>query len=66
MGPGFESQTDHSMGNLYICKYCGKEFEKSSQLGGHIIWCKENPNRSGKSNFNNCPKMLIVLDPNML
>ena len=37
----------------YICKYCGKKFEKSSQLGGHIIWCKENPNRSGKSNFNN-------------
>lgn len=38
---------------MFKCKYCGKEFEKSSQLGGHIIWCKKNPNRSGKSNFNN-------------
>ena len=37
---------------MYICKYCGKEFEKKQQLAGHIIWCKENPNRSGKSNFN--------------
>lgn len=38
---------------MFKCKYCGKEFEKSSQLGGHIIWCKKNPNRSRKSNFNN-------------
>ena len=37
---------------MFKCKYCGKEFEKKSQLGGHIIWCKENPNRNGKSNFN--------------
>lgn len=38
---------------MYKCKYCGKEFEKKQQqLAGHIIWCKENPNRSGKSNFN--------------
>ena len=43
---------------MYKCKYCGKEFEKKQQLAGHIIWCKENPNRSGKSNFNCKPKEL--------
>lgn len=37
---------------MFKCKYCGKEYETKSQLGGHIIWCKENPNRSGKCNFN--------------
>lgn len=41
---------------MYKCKYCDKEFEKKQQLAGHIIWCKENPNRSGKSNFNCKPK----------
>ena len=28
----------------YICKYCGKEFDNSHKLGGHIIKCKLNPN----------------------
>ena len=37
---------------MYTCKYCGKSFERKQQLAGHIIWCKNNPNRSGKSNFN--------------
>ena len=37
---------------MFKCKYCGKEFENKNQLGGHIIWCKENTNRSGKCNFN--------------
>ena len=37
---------------MYKCQFCGREFERSSQLGGHIIWCKENPNRTGKCNFN--------------
>ena len=36
---------------MYVCQYCGKQFNTKQQLGGHIIWCKENPNRSGKSNF---------------
>lgn len=38
---------------MFKCKYCEKEFENKNQLGGHIVWCKENPNRSGKCNFNN-------------
>lgn len=37
---------------MFKCKYCGKEFEKKQQLAGHTIWCKENPNRSGKCNLN--------------
>ena len=36
---------------IYVCKFCGKKFNSKQKLGGHIIWCKENPNRSGKSNF---------------
>ena len=42
----------------YICKYCGKEFETSRKLGGHISKCKLNPNnnqnkshKSFKENF---------------
>ena len=27
----------------YICKYCGNEFEKSTQLGSHVIRCEKNP-----------------------
>lgn len=37
---------------MYKCKYCGKEFDSYTQLGGHVIWCKSNPNANGKSNFN--------------
>ena len=37
---------------MYICKYCGKEFENRFKLNGHICWCKNNPNAKGKSNFN--------------
>ena len=29
---------------MYKCKYCGKEFERISSLGGHISCCKFNPN----------------------
>jgi len=25
------------------CKYCGKEFDDGLKLGGHIVWCKNNP-----------------------
>ncbi len=28
----------------FICKYCGKEFESSAKLGGHVTHCKLNPN----------------------
>lgn len=27
----------------HICKYCGKEFEKGTQLGSHIVRCEKNP-----------------------
>jgi very-short-patch-repair endonuclease len=40
---------------MYKCKFCGREFETKQQLGGHIIWCKANPNKSGKCNFNANP-----------
>lgn len=36
---------------MFKCKFCGKEFNKKEQLGGHVIWCKDNPNRSGKNNL---------------
>ena len=36
---------------MFKCKYCEKEFDTKQQLGGHIIWCKENPNRNGHSGF---------------
>ena len=29
---------------MYKCKYCGKEFERVSSLGGHVSCCKFNPN----------------------
>lgn len=38
--------------DMYICKYCGREFENRFKLNGHICWCKSNPNAKGKSNFN--------------
>ena len=28
---------------IYICKYCGKEFENGQKLGGHLTSCKLNP-----------------------
>ena len=28
---------------MYICKYCGKQFETSQKLGGHTSKCKLNP-----------------------
>ena len=30
---------------MFKCKYCNREFEKSSALAGHISHCKENPNK---------------------
>ena len=36
---------------MFKCKYCGQEFDTKQKLGGHIVWCKENPNRDGKSGF---------------
>ena len=36
---------------FYCCKYCGKEFEKSTQLGSHVIHCRSNPNYSEIQNL---------------
>lgn len=36
---------------MYKCKYCNKDFDKPQKLGGHVIWCKQNPNKNGKSGF---------------
>ena len=30
---------------MYKCKYCGKEYEKATQVAGHTGRCKNNPNR---------------------
>ena len=30
---------------MFKCKYCNREFEKSTALAGHISHCKENPNK---------------------
>lgn len=30
---------------MCTCKYCGKEFENKSKLGGHSTYCINNPNR---------------------
>lgn len=37
--------------NMHKCKYCEKEFDTKQKLGGHIIHCKMNPTRNGKSGF---------------
>lgn len=29
---------------MYKCKYCGKEFGSKTKLGGHVTFCKSNPN----------------------
>lgn len=29
----------------HICRYCGINKEKNTQLGGHVFWCLKNPNR---------------------
>ena len=30
---------------MFKCKYCNKEFEKSTSLAGHVSHCKQNPNK---------------------
>lgn len=32
----------------HICKYCGKEFDNGKKLGGHIVYCNNNPNKRTK------------------
>ncbi len=29
---------------MYTCKYCGKKIDNKQKLGGHIKFCKKNPN----------------------
>lgn len=30
---------------MHTCKFCGKRFESSRQLGGHMVLCEKNPKR---------------------
>lgn len=30
---------------MYKCKFCGKEYEKNNELGGHVANCPSNPNK---------------------
>ena len=41
---------------MFICKYCGKEFENKTKLGGHSTYCINNPNRE-----NNLIKLKIAI-----
>lgn len=50
---------------MYKCKYCNKEFEKKQQLAGHVIWCKDNPNKTGKSNFSNIQRTQDIIQDNL-
>lgn len=34
---------------MEICKYCNDQFESKLGLGGHLIWCKKNPEYLEKS-----------------
>lgn len=34
---------------MHKCRFCDKEFETGLQVGGHVVWCKNNPNRSKSS-----------------
>jgi hypothetical protein len=36
------------------CKFCGKEFQNPMSIGGHVAWCKKNPD--GKKPFINLSK----------
>jgi hypothetical protein len=40
------------------CKFCDKEYDNKSQLGGHIVYCIENPNKRKtlKDTYYNSPK----------
>lgn len=46
---------------MYICKNCGKEFERACQLGGHVIQCiyhiQENIFLQSIKQYNNNPNL---------
>lgn len=42
----------------HICPYCGKEFDKCVQLGGHVVWCRSNYNRNFDESRNKIVKSL--------
>ena len=51
---------------MYICKYCGKEFEKRHSMIGHITLCKKNPKyEENKIKCNNLPKYNKDNKPNL-
>ena len=43
---------------MYKCKYCGKEFETSQKLNGHIGWCDKNPNKRDKKSLENARNII--------
>lgn len=47
----------------HICPYCGKEFDKCVQLGGHIVWCKLNPNKKYNTLKNKISESLSKRNP---
>lgn len=42
---GFEPRWEYKLDNMYICKYCGREFEKQQSYASHTCKCKLKPNR---------------------
>ena len=43
----------------YTCKYCGKEFESSAKLNGHVTFCRENPSEQIQYTCKYCGKVVI-------
>ena len=41
---------------MYICSYCGKEFEKSQSYAAHMSNCKSNPNLKRNFEHDKCSK----------
>lgn len=49
---------------IYKCKYCGKEFDNKQKLGGHVKFCKSNPNLERNLNLLKKARAKIKKSPN--